>query len=134
MKTKVGREEVARATGVSESTVSRALNDSPRISEEVKSRVKAKAAEMGYCPSRPAAQFAMGKSYSVGLVVPYYEKILPFTRSYFPSLLDGILLGTMNAGYTVAVFVKLVFASLLTLVSQTTFLKGRYVVLTTGNA
>ncbi len=33
-----------------------------------------------------------------------------------------------------AVFVKLVFASLLTLVSQTTFLKGRYVVLTTGNA
>lgn len=32
-----------------------------------------------------------------------------------------------------AVFVKLVFASLLTLVSQTTFLKGRYVALTTGN-
>jgi DNA-binding LacI/PurR family transcriptional regulator len=103
MKTKVGREEVARVTGVSESTVSRALNDSPRISEEVKSRVKAKAAELGYCPSRPATQFAMGKSYSVGLVVPYYEKILPFTRSYFPSLLDGILLGTMNAGYTVGI-------------------------------
>ena len=102
---KVGREEVAKATGVSESTVSRALSDSPRISEEVKKRVKAKAEELGYFPSRPAEQFALGRSNSIGLVVPYYEKILPFSRSYFPALLDGILIGTMNAGYNVGIVI-----------------------------
>ena len=35
--------EVAEAAGVSRSTASRALNDSPRISEETKKRVRAAA-------------------------------------------------------------------------------------------
>lgn len=37
---KVNRAQVAKAIGVSESTVSRALNDSPLISKEVKLKVK----------------------------------------------------------------------------------------------
>ena len=42
--------EVAAAAGVSRSTASRALNDSPRISEETKKRVRAAAKE--FCPQR----------------------------------------------------------------------------------
>ena len=38
--------EVAAAAGVSRSTASRALNDSPRISEETKKRVRAAAKEV----------------------------------------------------------------------------------------
>jgi len=105
MEKKVKRAQVAQAIGVSESTVSRALNDSPLISEEVKKKVRLKAEELGYFPSRPATLFAIGRSYSLGLVVPNFEKILPFTRSYFPSLLDGILLGATNAGYNVGIVV-----------------------------
>ena len=103
---KVNRAQVAQAIGVSESTVSRALNDSPLISEEVKNKVKKKAEELGYFPSRTATLFATGRSYSIGLVVPNFEKILPFTRSYFPSLLDGLLLGATNAGYNVGIVVS----------------------------
>lgn len=103
---KVNRAQVAKAINVSESTVSRALNDSPLISEEVKIRVRKKAEELGYYPSRTATLFATGRSYSIGLVVPNFEKILPFTRSYFPSLLDGLLLGATNADYNVGIVVS----------------------------
>ena len=40
--------DVARAAGVSPSTVSRALNDSPLIREETKARIRRIAAELGY--------------------------------------------------------------------------------------
>ncbi len=103
---KVNRAQVAKAIGVSESTVSRALNDSPLISKEVKLKVKQKAEELGYFPSRTATLFATGRSYSIGLVVPNFEKILPFTRSYFPSLLDGLLLGVANTDYNVGIVVS----------------------------
>ncbi len=106
MEKKVNRAQVAQAIGVSESTVSRALNDSPLISEQVKNKVRLKAEELGYFPSRTATLFATGRSYSIGLVVPNFEKILPFTRSYFPSLLDGLLLGATNAGYNVGIVVS----------------------------
>lgn len=43
--------EVAAAAGVSRSTASRALNDSPRISEETKKRVRAAAKEVNFVPN-----------------------------------------------------------------------------------
>ena len=43
--------EVAAAAGVSRSTASRALNDSPRISEETKRRVRAAAKEVNFVPN-----------------------------------------------------------------------------------
>lgn len=43
--------EVAEAAGVSRSTASRALNDSPRISEETKKRVRAAAKKINFVPN-----------------------------------------------------------------------------------
>ena len=40
--------DIAKAAGVSPSTVSRALNDSPLIRESTKERIKRLAAELGY--------------------------------------------------------------------------------------
>ena len=48
--------EVAAAAGVSRSTASRALNDSPRISEETKKRVRAAAKEFCTQRTRPGAR------------------------------------------------------------------------------
>ncbi|AEV28841.1 transcriptional regulator [Sphaerochaeta pleomorpha str. Grapes] len=99
----VGRAEVAKSAGVSESTVSRALNDSPLISEEIKKKVREQAEILGYFPSRTATLFASNKSFTLGFVVPYYRNIMPFTRPYFPSLLDGLLLGSMDRGYNIGI-------------------------------
>ena len=99
----VGREDVAKEAGVSESTVSRALNDSPLISEEIKKKVRQAAEKLGYFPSRTATLFASNRSFAIGFVVPFYPSIMPFTRPYFPSLLDGLLLGSLEHNYTISI-------------------------------
>ncbi len=69
------------------------------------------AEQLGYVPSRTATLFASNRSFALGFVVPYYKKILPFTRSYFPALLDGLLLGTLNHNYNVGIIFENYLAS-----------------------
>jgi LacI family transcriptional regulator len=47
--------DIAKAAGVAHSTVSRALSDHPRISQETKDRIRRLAEEMGYLVCWPAA-------------------------------------------------------------------------------
>jgi LacI family transcriptional regulator len=101
---KANRADVARRAGVAESTVSRALNDSPLITETIKARVRESALELGYVPSRQAALFARNRSYTIGLVVPEYQSFPPFSRPYFPALLDGAVLAAENRGYSITIF------------------------------
>ena len=97
------RIEVARLAGVSESTVSRSLNDSPLISHQSKQRVRDAARHLGYVPSRQAALFARKRTYMIAFVVPFYEKFPPFSRAYFPALLDGAVLSAEEHGFSVAI-------------------------------
>ena len=103
MHTGASRKDIARAAGVAESTVSRALNDSPLISAEVKRRVRESAASLGYVPSRQAARFATRKTFHLGFVVRSYRTFAPFSRPYFPALLDGAVLGAEERGYYITI-------------------------------
>ncbi|MBD3240686.1 MAG: LacI family DNA-binding transcriptional regulator, partial [Chitinivibrionales bacterium] len=103
MHTCARRADVARAVGVAESTVSRALSDSPLISDDVKRRVREAAQRLGYVPSRQAARFARRRTYHLGFVVRSYASFAPFSRAYFPALLDGAVLGAEERGYHVTV-------------------------------
>jgi len=47
-------QEVAHRSGVSPMTVSRVINESPRVSDETRRRVEAAIAELGYVPNRLA--------------------------------------------------------------------------------
>ena len=94
---------MARKAGVAESTVSRALTDSPLITEAIKAKVREAARELGYIPSRQAALFARNRSFSIGFVVPAYESFPPFSRPYFPALLDGAVAGAEERGYSVTI-------------------------------
>lgn len=100
---KASRAEVAHHAGVAESTVSRALNDSPLITEAIKAKVRVSALELGYVPSRQAELFARNRSYSIGFVVPEYLSFPPFSRPYFPTLLDGAVLGAEERGYSITI-------------------------------
>ncbi|MCF7945636.1 MAG: LacI family transcriptional regulator [Spirochaetia bacterium] len=101
MRKKVTRTEVAKAAGVAESTVSRALNNSKMISLEVRERVKQTARELGYIPNRQAVLLASNRTYRLGLVVRTYKSFSPFSRAYFPRLLDGVLLKAEQHKYTI---------------------------------
>jgi LacI family transcriptional regulator len=60
--------EIAAALGVSQSTVSRALNNSPLITDAVKESVLAKARELGYIRNHLAKSLATGKSGIIGVL------------------------------------------------------------------
>lgn len=62
--------DIAKALGISPSTVSRALNDNPQIKEGTIKAVKAKAKELNYVPNRAAAGLRINKTYCIGVVVP----------------------------------------------------------------
>jgi LacI family transcriptional regulator len=103
MHTGAKRADVAKEAGVAQSTVSRALTDSPLISHEVKERVRAAARRLGYVPDMQARQFAKRRTYRLGLVVRAYRSFPPFSRAYFPAVLDGALLAAQQRGYSVTV-------------------------------
>jgi len=65
----VSIKDIARAAEVSPSTVSRALHDHPRISQETKNRIRQLAQELGYTPSLPARSLVTRHTATVGMVI-----------------------------------------------------------------
>jgi DNA-binding LacI/PurR family transcriptional regulator len=60
--------DIARIAGVSKSTVSRALNDSPLIGEETKERIRAIAKEHEFRMNVPARRLSLKQSHALALV------------------------------------------------------------------
>src|SRR5215831_15055133 len=60
--------DIARLAGVSKSTVSRALNDSPLIGVETRERIQAIAREHRFEMNAPARQLRLRRSRSVAIV------------------------------------------------------------------
>ncbi len=78
---KITSTEVAKRLGISRSTVSRALSGYPYVDDELRKRVLATAAEMGYRPNHAAQSLAKGESLLIGFVVYtkpelYWERVL----------------------------------------------------------
>lgn len=66
---KVTIHDVAQYAGVSVGSVSRALNNYPHVSEELKNRVLAAATELGYEPAFLAHSLRRGETNSIGFLV-----------------------------------------------------------------
>lgn len=60
--------DVARRAGVSQSTVSRALRDDPRVIKETRDQIQALAKEMGYVPHVTARSLITRRSSTIGVV------------------------------------------------------------------
>jgi LacI family transcriptional regulator len=65
--------QLARMLGMAHSTVSRALNGHPAISEETRRRIQDLAQREGYVPNSAARSLKTAKSRIIGLVVPDIE-------------------------------------------------------------
>lgn len=68
--------EVAERAQVSVATVSRVLNNSGFVSEELRERVLTASTELNYQPSRVAKSLRHQKTYTIGVLVPQLD--LPF--------------------------------------------------------
>jgi LacI family transcriptional regulator len=68
-------QDIATAANLSRSTVSRALNDSPRISSRTKDKVKSIAKKIGYSPHIFARGLSKGKTYLIGIIGEDFRNI-----------------------------------------------------------
>ena len=89
--------DVARAAGVSISTVSRALAAPERVAAETRDRVTRVAAELGYRPNHAASGLRMGRTQAVGLLVPDLE------NPYFATVTKAVQARARAEGYEVFV-------------------------------
>lgn len=97
----VTMEDIARLAGVSAITVSRALRDSPLVTEKTRAKVRQLAAEHGYRFNLSARNLRMRRSHSVAVVVEMApQKGRPMSGPYPLELLGGITQELTAAGYS----------------------------------
>lgn len=76
--------DIARRLSVTASTVSRALNDNPRISDKTKKRVLEMAEHLNYKPNTIASALRNGRTQIIGMLVPSID------RAFFSSIVRGV--------------------------------------------
>ncbi|BDH58376.1 LacI family DNA-binding transcriptional regulator [Tsukamurella sp. PLM1] len=89
--------DVATRAGVSKSLVSLVLQGSPRVGEGSRRAVEEAIAELGYRPSRAAANLAARRTRTVGVLIDDY------TNLWFVDLVRGLHAALGPAGYRLAV-------------------------------
>jgi len=76
--------DIAKELKITAATVSRALNNNPKISKKTRALVHATATKLNYKQNRLALALKSGKSKNVGVVVPFINK------NFFASVIRGI--------------------------------------------
>ncbi len=98
----IGIREVARHAGVSTASISRALNNPESVSAELRTRIDAAIAELGYIPDAAARALSSRRTRTIGAIVPTVDNAM-FARgiealqSYLS--LQGYLLLLATSGY-----------------------------------
>jgi LacI family transcriptional regulator len=95
MKAKATLKQIAKELNVSVSTVSKALNDSPEISEQTKTRIKEYAKLKNYKPNVIGLNLKNRKTKTIGVIIP---NILD---SFFAKVFSGIERIADQNGYNV---------------------------------
>jgi LacI family transcriptional regulator len=89
--------DIAKKLGISAATVSRALNNSPKISEATKKLVLETAKQMNYEENKLAKALKSGRSNNVGVIVTHID------RSFLSTVIRGIEEALRPHGYQVII-------------------------------
>jgi DNA-binding LacI/PurR family transcriptional regulator len=90
--------DVARAVGVSASTVSRALRGQPGVSDQMRERITEVAGALGYTASRSASSLASGRTFTIGVAAPFVG------RWFFGTVLDAAEKVLSAGGYDLLLY------------------------------
>ncbi len=95
--------DIAKIANVSESTVSRCLNDSSAVSKNTKARVKKIAEEMNFQFNRNARNLAKKKTNRIGVIFPdgYYKFNM---RDFFSGLEEYLIKDVEEKGYEAVIY------------------------------
>ena len=86
--------DIAKACGVSVSTVSRVLNDHPDVSRDVRERVRSTVERLGYIPNNSARDLVRIQSDNIGVVVRGQDNL------FFSAMVKTISREIESRGYT----------------------------------
>ena len=95
--------DIARLAGVSKSTVSRALNDSPLIGEETKARIRSIARQHNFQLNAPARRLSLQESRTIAFVTHAYHKEFSVADLFGLEIMGGISNGLAKQGYDMLV-------------------------------
>ncbi len=98
LSSKVTIKHLAEKLNVTTATVSRALNDHPRISDATKKVVVALADKMNYRRNRIASSLRSGKTHTIGVIIPSAE------INFFGSVVHGIESLANEKGYNILLY------------------------------
>ena len=98
MSNKITIHDIARELNLTTATVSRALNDHPRISTETKKLVQEKAQQLKYRRNRLASSLRSGKSHTIGVIIPSAR------INFFGSVVHGIETIASEFGYHTLIY------------------------------
>ena len=92
--------EIARIAQVNISTVSRALNDSPLITQETKEKIMAIADRLKYFPNSLARGLVSHRTETLGIILPH---IFFLQGQFFSEVLRGIEVVSVKNGYNILI-------------------------------
>ena len=98
--TRVKLGDIAKACGVSNGTVSLALNDSHLVNEDTKKLVKETADKMGYIPNEMARSLVKGKSKQISVVVP------DIMNTFYATFVSELNKKVQKEGYTLTIYIS----------------------------
>ncbi len=89
--------DVANLAGTSTATVSRVINDSPKVTEKVRKRVRAAIEELGYTPNPAGRILKIGVNKSILVILPYK------LSSFYGKLVDAMTQEAIANDYTLLI-------------------------------
>ncbi len=92
---RVSQAEIAEKLDISRTTVTKALNDDPNISDRTKEKVKGAAQELGYIVNNIGRSLVNNRTMTIGLIVP------KIAHSFYSTLLEGIYNAANMRGYDI---------------------------------
>lgn len=96
-------DQLAQEFEVSNATVSRALNDKPGVSKELRDRIIARARELEHVPNFTARSLANSRTYTVGYFVREKPNLLPQQDPFYYEIQHGIEAALARTEYHLSV-------------------------------
>jgi len=98
-------EHIAQLAKVSKATVSRVLNNSPKVTEETREKVMKVIKESGYYPSATARRLTTNKAETIGLIIPAPQD-KTFGNPFYTEILRGFTHQAKIEGYDLLLFIN----------------------------
>jgi DNA-binding LacI/PurR family transcriptional regulator len=98
-------EHVAQLAEVSKATVSRVINNSPKVTPKTRERVMKAIEEAGYYPSATARRLTTNKAETIGLIIPSPQD-KTFGNPFYTEILRGFTHQAKIEGYDLLLFIN----------------------------